>query len=83
MSSLYDALDQLLASRAAEGDRLRAVLSGQVAELEGLVEQAAVTAQERLPHLKERVQKQVRNFATRLLLPTFFIEHLVQLGTCL
>ncbi|GAQ80952.1 hypothetical protein KFL_000670100 [Klebsormidium nitens] len=57
--SLHDALDQLLDSRAAEGDRLRAVLSGQVAELEALVEQAAVTAQERLPHLKDRMQKQV------------------------
>jgi uncharacterized protein YicC (UPF0701 family) len=52
-------MDDLLANKASEGDRLRVLLSDQVAELEALVDQAAEKAQERLPQVKERLQKQV------------------------
>jgi hypothetical protein len=57
--SLHDAMDDLLANRASEGDRLRVLLGEQVAELEAWVDQAAEKAQERLPQVKERLQNKV------------------------
>ncbi|WP_290979980.1 YicC/YloC family endoribonuclease [Ferrovibrio sp.] len=59
--SFVEALDRLVASRAAEGGKLKALLDSLLDEIETLVAQAAETAAARPDGLRRRLQQQLED----------------------
>ena len=60
LANLNDALDALAAARQAEGERLAAILTAQLAEIETLVGAAAEAAEAQPAALKARLHEQVK-----------------------
>ncbi len=60
LASLNEALDALAAARRAEGERLAAILTAQLAEIETLVGAAAGAAEAQPAALKARLHEQVK-----------------------